>query len=500
MRGPLPGVSSGRTARLGALLPCAFWLAGLLLSGVTCVAPSGPQSCLTSTEDCPSGTFCDAVTQRCLSEKLRDVERCRKPIDCPDAARPLCASDVCAPCTSITDVAASDRACQDLGQPLIQVCVRSGPRAGQCGECRRSSDCQEAGRPVCIDGLCAACRKHSECSDSGVCNDGSGIFDALPTGAGVEVGQCLPTERVIVVDAGHCPAGGMGADGSRARPFCELAAAVGRGAIYVIAGKGSGTYAPVTFSDGRASVIIGPGRDGTAQLSAVTATGAGTALLLVDVALSSPGTALSCQSGAKLRLLRGAVLASTVAVDSLGCERVDLGESRFTRSKSTALRFGSGTRSFRITSSLLYDNPASPAISIAAGVSGLFAGNTLLNNGVPGQDGGAVSCDGAVTLADSIIVQNGRSNRLDGMGNPLGTQFLGACRLSRVVVGIDAAGVSGRGIPAIPDVDNQLKLLDTPNNTACCIDKAQSCEGESDFFGNPRKQGDACDLGAHELR
>ena len=44
------------------------------------------------------------------------------------------------------------------------------------------------------------------------------------------------------------------------------------------------------------------------------------------------------------------------------------------------------------------------------------------------------------------------------------------------------------------------QLLDTPNNTACCIDKAQACEGSFDFFGGPRKQGEACDLGAHELR
>lgn len=500
MRGPWSAVSRDRTAQTGGRGLHAGWLVALALFGWACTAPTGPESCLLGTEDCPSGTFCDAVTQRCLSEKLRDIERCRLPIDCPDAARPLCTAGLCAPCTGLPEVAASDRACQELGQPLLQICVRSGPRKGQCGECRQSSDCREEGRPVCIDGLCAACRKHSECSESGACNDGSGLFDAPGPAPAVAVGHCLPPERVIFVDAAHCPAGGMGADGSRARPYCELAAAAGRGTIYVVAARSSGTYAPATFSDGKTSVVIGPGRDGAALLSGIAVTGTGTGLTLVDVALSSTGTALACQSGARLRLIRVAVQGSQIGLDSLGCDRVDVSETRVRRSKSVALRLGTGTRGFRIVNSLFYDNAGSPAISIAAGATGLFVGNTLLNNGVMGQDGGAVSCETAVTLADSLILQNGRSPRVDGLGNPLGTQFLGACRLSRVVVGIDAAGVSGRGIPAIPDIDNDLRLLDTPNNTACCIDKAQSCEGESDFFGGPRKQGEACDLGAHELR
>lgn len=503
MRRWVPDAASCRTAPAGggrSRTSCraVFFLAvlGLFPTLTACVAPKGPESCLVSTEDCPSGTFCDAMTQRCISEKLRDVERCRLPIDCPDGARPLCLAELCSPCIGIADVAAADRACRDLGQPLITTCVRSGPRRGQCGECRVSSDCQEAERPVCIDGLCAACQKHSECSESFACNDGSGLFD-LP---GVEVGHCVPAERVIFIDAAHCPKGGMGADGTRAQPFCDLAAAVGRGAIYVVLPRTSGTYAAATFSDGKTHVVIGPGRDTAAALSSVAVTGTGTTLSLVDLALSGSGTALSCTGGARLRLLRSTIQGSSTAIDSLGCDRLDLAESRVSRSKSVAIRLGGGTRSVRIVNSLLHDNLGSPAISIAASVSLLFAGNTLLNNGVMGQDGGAVSCEAAVTLADSLIVQNGRKNGVDGLGNPLGTQLLGPCRLSRVVVGIDAAGVSGRGIPAIPDLDNGLKLLDTPNNTACCIDKAQACEGSFDFFGGPRKQGEACDLGAHELR
>jgi hypothetical protein len=475
-----------------AIVVCALSLA--------CSAPKGPESCLVASEDCPPGTFCDALTQRCISESLRDVERCRLPIDCPDAARPLCQAGLCSACTQISDVASADQACQGLGQALLRVCVRSGPRKGQCGECRTSSECSDPQRPVCVDGLCRACEKHSECSESGVCNDGSGLIDV----PGVELGHCVPPERVIFVDAGRCPVGGSGADGSRAKPFCELSAAAGRGPLVAVAARPSGTYAAATFSDGKRTLVVGPGRDGPALFSSVTATGLRTSLTLIDVALGGSGAVLSCTGGAQLRLVRGSVTgggqSGGTSIDAQGCDRLDVSESKVARSRGAAVRVGAGSRSYRIASSLFHDNAGASSITLGATASGLFVGNTLINNGTQGSDGGAVTCEGSATLGDSLIVQNGRSLRTDAMGNPLGTQFLGGCKLSHIVVGIDAAGVSGKGIPAIPDLDNLYQLKDTPNNASCCIDKAQGCEGERDYFGNRRKQGEGCDLGAHELR
>ena len=479
----------------------AGWPGVLVVAwAVGCSSPKGPESCLVSSEECPTGTFCDAISQRCISESLRDVERCRLPIDCPDAARPLCQDGVCRACTQITEIKASDQACLSLGQPFLRICVRSGPRKGQCGECRASGECSDPQRPVCIDGLCRACQQHSECSESGVCNDGSGLIDV----PGVDVGHCVPSEQVVFVDVARCPSGGSGAVGSHEKPFCELSSAAGKGPLIAIAARMSGTYAAAAFSDGKRSVVVGPGRDGSALLSAVTATGMRTAVTLIDVALTGTGTALSCTAGAQLRLLRGSVVGSAASggtsIDAQGCDRLDISESKVARSKGAALRIGSGTRSYRIVSSLFYDNAGPSAIRMAAGTAGLFVGNTLINNGAQGTDGGAVFCEGSAALHDSLIVQNGRSLRTDGMGNPLGTQFLGSCVLNNIVVGIDAAGVSGKGIPAIPDLDNLFQLRDTPNNEACCIDQALLCEGEADFFGNRRKQGERCDIGAHELR
>lgn len=503
MRKLVRGLPAHRCRRSNARVHVRFAV-GLLLAvlgsfSAGCSSPKGPESCLVATEDCPPGTFCDAVSQRCISDSLRDVERCRLPIDCPDGARPLCLDGLCLACTQIADVTASDQACQKLGQEYLRVCVRSGPRKGQCGECRSSSQCSDRQRPVCIDGLCRACEQHRECSESGICNDGSGLIDV----PGVDVGHCVPPQSVVFVDAVRCPVGGTGADGSRAKPFCELSAAAGKGSLIAVAPRMSGTYAPATFSDGKRTVLVGSGRDGSPLLSAVTVTAARTSLSLIDVALSGSGTALSCSAGAQLRLVRGAVINSGISsgtsIDAQGCDRLDISESKVARSKGAAIRIGAGTRSYRIVSSLFHDNAGPSAITVTAAASGLFALNTLLNNGVQGTDGGAVACEAGAVLNDSLIVQNGRSLRSDPMGNPLGTQFLGGCKLSNVVVGVDAAGVSGKGIPAIPDLDNLFQLKDTPNNESCCLDKAELCEGEVDYFGNRRKQGERCDLGAHEL-
>lgn len=461
-----------------------------------CAAPQGPESCLTSSEDCPPGTFCDSLTQRCVSDKLLESERCRLPIDCPDAARPLCRDGLCTPCTNISDMAASDAACVALGQPLLTTCVRSGPRKGQCGECRQSGQCSDPGRPVCGDGLCRACEVHSDCAESGLCNDGSGLVD-IP---GVGVGQCAPAERVIFVHAEACPTPGSSATGSREKPFCELAAASGKGSYIVVAPRMAGTYAPAVFGDGKRTVIVGPGREGTAHLSSVTATGTRTAVVVVDAALTSSGAALSCGAGAGLSVARVAVHQSGIGVDASGCDRVEISQTLIERGKGPAVRIAAGTRSYRIVNSQIFANVGPTAVQIGMGSTGVFAQNTVINNGAMGSDGGAVSCEGVATLTDSLFVQNGRSMRTDGMGNPLGTQFVGGCKLNNVVVGIDAAAAGHMGFGAIPDLDNKLRLLSTPNNEACCVDKALRCEGDFDYFGSPRKLGEGCELGAHELR
>lgn len=500
-----------------------FWAWG-------CMANAPAESCLYVPELCPEGTYCDPLSQRCVDESLRRIERCEVSAggtDCPDSARPLCLGGRCVPCTSFTTELA-DAACQRIGQaegqPTLRTCIRDGVRKGQCGECRPSIAgenavlCQTAERPVCEQGQCRPCERHSECSASSLCNDGSGLVD-IP---GVRVGQCAPANQVLFVDAAHCPPDGTGAEGTQERPYCEIDAALratgGHGGYLVLRPPPTRTnvYAPLTLADGQRTVLIGAGREGWPVLSALHASGAHTQVYLVDVSLDSHGSSavLSCSRGARLGLYRGRLHANkqaTLGVDADGCERLELSESYILQSLGPAIRIGPGTRSYRLVNLLITGSAtAGPsAITIAKGASGVFAFNTILNNGPTGDlaaDGGAVTCEagGQPLLSDSLIVQNGSRQGANESGHPLGTQFAGPCRLSRVVVGADAiAATAGpqAAIAAIPDLDSKLRLLDTPNNQTCCVDKAGPCDDlKTDYFGQTRPQGRACDIGAHELR
>jgi hypothetical protein len=488
---------------------------------LSCSGTTELESCLYRFDACPEGTSCDVMTQRCVSDKLVPAEPCLASIDCPDGTRPICsATRTCTSCTSWKPLDKADAECAALGAmksqgPMLAACVSDGMRKGQCGECREASAeapgvaCRAAARPVCDGGTCRACRRHGECEDTGICNDGSGLVDV----PGVAVGQCLPREKTTFVDAMHCPTGPTGpetaADGSRERPFCELEpavrAAAGRGGYIVVRSSFS-------VSDGKRTVIVGTGREAPPLLRAVAVSGAGTRVMLSDVMIGSPtgSAALSCTGGAQLSVVRGFVDGSgstQLGVDASGCDRIDIAESQLLRSRGPAVRIGPGTRSYRVVNTLITSSASvgPSAVTIANGASGTFAWNTILNNGPPGTDGGAVTCEGPASplLSDSLIVQNGRSSRTDPRGNPAGTQFMG-CRLQRVVTGVDGAiftGGAGAAIGAIPDLDARLHLVDTPNNGTCCVDKGGPCDDVTqDYYGGTRPQGRACDLGAHELR
>jgi len=525
MSGPRPRAwpRPGRSIE-GLVLGLLWCLAGCMDMGVV-------QSCLSSPDDCPPGTFCDFMSQRCVDEKLSLVQRCESSASCKDGARPFCPAGYCVPCSDVLPARRADEMCQALEQGAsestgnaagqLKACVYEGLRKGQCGECRKETadvpgvPCGDPLRPVCDGGACRPCKQHSECSDSGICNDGSGLFDV----AGVMLGQCMPREKVIFADAARCPPSGVGAEGTAERPFCDLDSAVrvaaARGSYVSVRPRAAPgeVYAPLVVAGGKRVILVGAGRDRPPLLSAVSASGAGTSVFLIDVPLDShvSGAALACSAGARLSLIRGLLdLNGQTAsgVDATGCDSLEIVESHIMRSRGPAVRTGTGTRTYRIVNSLFtYNASVGPsAIVLAAGASGVFAYNTIVNNGPMDQDGGAVRCDAGsmALLSDSLILQNGRSLRTDPNGTPLGTQFSGSCRLLRVVVGVDAAAFTlgpGVAIAAIPDLTNKLRLLDTPNNATCCVDKGAACDDlKQDYFGNLRQQGKSCDLGAHELR
>ena len=510
------GAGAGRASRAGA------WLLGAVLLG-GCAGGTGALDCLAGDEECPRGYTCDSLTRRCAPAVPEDA--CATIDDCQEEDKPLCSGGRCTACDSLGTPERADLACRASERPGWAACVRGGPRKGQCSECRTSAQCSDAARPVCdaTTATCRPCQRHGECPASSLCRTRTGSGPSAPSVVefpDVQIGQCVPADRVTFVDTQSCPQ--SGADGTAARPFCDIQAAVDRSATgYVVVrprGAGTGAYARVTFPAGRRTVVVGPGREsmlGTPILGAV-ASGTGTVAVLSDVALSGDPAGLSCRAGAEVTLVRSQIAQATTGVDATGCARISIDATAITGCRGTGLRIGPGTRAYRVVNSLLLGNgqsasapPGSSAVSIAAGATGTFALNTLINNGSVGQDGGAVNCEESVppvlaALTDSLILQNSKSARTDAMGNPVGTQFKGACRLARVVVGIDTvspAAPNEQVARGIPDLDQALRLLDTPNNRALCIDRGHAVDGVAlDYFGSERPRGQGLDLGAHELR
>jgi hypothetical protein len=80
-------------------------------------------------------------------------------------------------------------------------------------------------------------------------------------------------------------------------------------------------------------------------------------------------------------------------------------------------------------------------------------------------------------------------------------QTVGACTHQRVVVGSGDTRPDPGLIKIDPDLDPQGRLVDTPADRACCIDRGERYVPSlyRDFFGTSRPQGESNDIGAHEL-
>lgn len=464
--------------------------------------------CVQNPEICGPSGECDPETRQC---RRKAGSPCLSSEQCAQSERPVCNGAICVACDVLATPEAADLACQQKNQKGVAACLRAGVRKGSCGECRLDAHCTDGGKPICDPATfaCRACQKHSECVDSQVCNLGGGLVD-LPD---IKVGQCVPASKVVFVDADRCPRGGSGPTGSSDKPFCDITSALGKSDFVVVRPRSSGLYSGLSLSDGKRTTIVGPGRDVVTpvQLASLSVSGSQAALVISDVAVRGDSVGVSCGKDGNLWVLRSVIQNGAVGIDSSGCNRLVVEQSIVSGNRSIGLRVGTGTRQYRIINNVLSGNGQSSGgygVAIAAGVSGLFGFNTILNNGEKGVDGGAIRCEtGGMTtrtISNSIIIQNAMSSRTDGSGQPLGSQFVGDCRLSHIVVGVDGTVVvppSEALIRAIPDLDQSLRLLNTPNNRMYVIDKAIADDSvRTDHFGSQRPKGDGYDLGAHELR
>lgn len=199
-------------------------------------------------------------------------------------------------------------------------------------------------------------------------------------------------------------------------------------------------------------------------------------------------TGITCDSSS-LKVLRGTVRGDSVGIRSADCD-LELDQVRVSGSIRTGLMLAA-TGTYRITNSY-FSGGDLPAVVFSGSTSGLFAFNTVTGGGEI-QPGGIDCGTTSRVIQDSIVVHN-----TPAAG---GAQTVGACSHERVVVGSGDTR-SDPGLIAIdPDLDPQGRLIDTPADRVCCIDRGADDVPSlyRDFFGTPRPQGASNDIGAHEL-
>lgn len=339
----------------------------------------------------------------------------------------------------------------------------------------------DAGSPLAELAELAPCTRHADCA-SGLCRHATGSPDAG--------GACVAEARVLYVDRGRC---GGDNDGSRARPFCTIGAALAqvddtRRHVRIY----PGFYPPFTAAGVAASLYGsdpgGPPVDVTEEDYRGSLVDAGADLLLDGLVLGRHSTVgLRCQGGSHLVVRRAEVASDTgVGLVATGCTlRVD--RARLS-GRDGALRLVDS--SYLVTNSLVTGASERSAVVLDGG-SGRVLLSTITGNGDPSAAAPAVTCTGPAALADSIVFGNARG--------PGGSQLAGACRLARVVIGADDPFAAAGAIRLDPDVDAGPVLRRTAGNLACCIDRAPVREAiAADLAGAPRPQGARFDIGAAE--
>ena len=348
--------------------------------------------------------------------------------------------------------------------------------------CTVEADC--TGGLACVAGTCQPCSGHAQCQ-SDVCNQSA----ATSMGPGA----CLPQSAVVYVDTMARPACETG-DGSRSNPVCNISSGIARaiGSRYAVRVY-RGFYFPFGTS-GRTVYVFGPG-DGTVvageEDSSVGAgiTGPGSVVIDgVDIG-TNVLTGVRCE-GASLKVLRATIQGDYYGIRANNCQ-LELDRVRVIPPAFSGLTI-SGTGGYRISNSF-FAGGLYQAVVLGGSATGTFQFNTVRGGGEDrpgGIDCGATSR----SIRDSIVVGS--------FAAAGGAQTVGACVHQRVVVGSGDTRPDSGLIKIDPALDPNGRLLDTPANAACCIDRGARYVSSlyRDFFGTPRPQGASNDIGAHELR
>lgn len=329
--------------------------------------------------------------------------------------------------------------------------------------------------------LPAACDEHADC-ESDVCNR-----DAL-----FGRGACVAQARVVYVEDRGGPGCTTG-DGSRADPACEIR----RGVELAVGDKDTVRVYPGSYfnlgASGGTLRIFGPGADAVIvgeEDNGAAARISGGARVLLDGFTFAQGVrnGINC-ADSTLRVVRSQAIGDLSGIVSTSCT-LSLDRVRVSGSTRSGLTIA-GTGRYRITNSYFRGGDIQ-AVVFSGSDTGTFRFNTVRGGGEISP--GGIDC-GTVprVIEDSIVAGNFPAEA--------GAQTVGACTHRRVVVGSGDTRTLPGLIRLAPELDAEGRLLDTPANAACCIDRAArfAFGVDEDFFGTPRPQGQGNDIGAHEL-
>lgn len=413
-------------------------------------------SCLGRSDGNGKEWICDTLLHTCLPpDTCLSSEH-----SCQDPEHPICADGLCIPCSNDTEK--GDTECQaraDQRRDDLRFCT-----SGACHECRNSIDCPRE-RPVCAAQSCRACREHADC-ESGICR----TDDALRELPSAVTGTCVEESQIVYVDADRQ----MSGIGTKQSPISSLADAMQAGKPFLLVRPTGGDYGSLDVRNISRIVVGQRVAMVTPKLSEVIVTGGSVVLSQITVVPKNGQDGLRCAAQAELTLrnvsINGPASSARGLVAEASCLRVDVHASRFTGISGSAITLSSGSVTYRIVNSAFRScgstNPkfGSAAVVLGQGARGVFTYNTLYQN----LD--AVECSSDQRIDNTVSVGGS----------------LPGCTLDRPDLAADLS-------------PEQLQLLDTPRNHACCIDQAIPDPSVStDSQGTPRPQGSAPDRGHWE--
>ena len=177
-----------RTDRLNkSYVFIVFFITAVSLLSAACSTPPKTTDGSTTTDGKTTGDA--GVTDTKKTDNTSVVDRtipgtCSVDSDCTDASKPLCVQGVCKPECSL------DVHCRDAKKSKCDNgrCVEPPP------ECQVDSDCNDASKPVCLSGVCTP--SQPECTTDADCKD-----SAKPK---CDAGTCVAASPVCRTDA-DCP-------------------------------------------------------------------------------------------------------------------------------------------------------------------------------------------------------------------------------------------------------------------------------------------------------